>query len=108
MAESIDLIIEFTEPLEFSDLQLDHKTRLSVERLLEILGEAANHISQELKDSHPDVPWRQITDLRNIVSHQYFRIRLETIWEVANNEVPPLKKQIQQILFDLEHASNDD
>lgn len=91
MVEATDWIVKFTEDIDFDGFQLDHKTRLSVERLLEIIGEAANHISQELTDSYPNVPWRQITDLRNVVSHQYFQIRLEIIWEVAINEIPTLR-----------------
>ncbi len=94
IVEAIDWIIEFVEPLDSDTFQQDHKTRLSVARLLEILGEAANHISDELKEAYPNIPWRQITDLRNVISHEYFQIRLEIIWEVAINEIPSLRGQI--------------
>lgn len=106
IAEAISLIEAFTDPLDYEDFRVDHKTRLSVERLLEIIGEAAHHVSQELRDAYPDVPWRQITDLRNVVSHEYFQIRLEIIWEVIMTEVPSLAEKIRQILQNLDHNSS--
>ena len=107
IAEAIDWIAQFIEPMDFDGFRLDHKTRLSIERLLEIIGEAANHINPVLKDSYPDIPWRQITDMRNVVSHEYFQIRLEIIWEVATIEIPLLGNRIQKILVDLDHDSAD-
>ena len=61
---AIALIVEYTESLELASFQHDDKTRLSVERLLEILGEASAHLSAELNVRYPAIPWRQITDLR--------------------------------------------
>jgi len=104
MVEAIDLLAEFVAGMDYASFLEDRKTQLSVERLLEILGEAANHISLELQSQYPHIPWRQITDLRNVVSHQYFRIRTEIIWEVATADVPPLREQLEQILADLDAA----
>jgi uncharacterized protein with HEPN domain len=77
--EATDLILEYTQHLDLVGFRLDRKSQLSVERLLEILREAANHLSNELKDTYPDISWHQITDLRNVVSHEYFQVRLELI-----------------------------
>ncbi|RIK56577.1 MAG: hypothetical protein DCC57_03150 [Chloroflexi bacterium] len=77
--EAIDLITQYVDDMELADFLLDRKTQLSVERLLEIIGEAARHLSLEIKTEHPDIPWRQIIDLRNVVSHEYFRVRPELI-----------------------------
>lgn len=99
--EAIGLIVEYTQPLNLMNFLADRKSQLSVERLLEILGEAANHISPDVKSSYPEVPWRQMTDLRNVVSHEYFQVRLELIWEVATREIPPLAARVEQILNDL-------
>ena len=49
-------------------------------RNLEIIGEASNHISEELKSENPDVHWNKIRGMRNIIIHEYFGVRLETIW----------------------------
>lgn len=89
-------------PLDLSNFLKDRKTQLSIERLLEIIGEAANHVSPEVKILYPNVPWRLITDLRNVVSHEYFQVRAEVLWQVATIEVPILATQIEQILKELE------
>jgi uncharacterized protein with HEPN domain len=77
--EAVELIVEYTQSLDLMGFRLDRKLQLSVERLLEILGEAANRISPDVKTSYPDVPWREMTNLRNVVSHEYFQVRLELI-----------------------------
>jgi uncharacterized protein with HEPN domain len=100
--EAIDWIAEFIDAMEFEDFRIDHKTQLSVERALEIIGEAANHLSSELIARYPQVPWRQIVDLRNVVSHEYFQVRLENIWQVAIEDVPALRDQIARIIKELD------
>ena len=101
MQNAIELIIEFTMQTDLDGFLHDRKTQLSIERLLEILGEAANYITPELKANYPDVPWRQITDLRNVVSHQYFQVRVEVVWDVATQNIPVLARQIQRILQEM-------
>lgn len=77
--------------------------RLSVERLLEITGEASNHISEKLL-YHPDIsaPWRKIIGTRNIIAHEYFRIDYKIIYQIAKEEIIPLKKDIQNILKNID------
>ena len=96
--EACSLIIEYTTHLDLDAFRADRKTQLSVERLFEIVGEAARHISPELKTDYPRIPWREITDLRNVVSHEYFQLRVELIWGVIAQEIPKLARQIRQIL----------
>lgn len=67
----------------------------AVERLLEIIGEAANLLSDETKDSFPNVEWREITNLRILLSHHYFRIDEEQIWETASVSVPELLRKLE-------------
>ena len=98
--EAIELITQYVSGMDLDEFLDDRKTQLSVERLLEIVGEATRHISSELKRDHPHVPWRQITDLRNVVSHEYFQVRPELIWDFAVNEIPTLSHQIRTILQD--------
>ncbi len=65
---------------------------------LQIIGEAARVISQELKARYPNIPWRDISDLRNLIIHEYFRVNLDIIWDIVQNDIPPLKQQIEAIL----------
>lgn len=67
---------------------------------LMVIGEAANHIPDEVKSQYPDIDWRNIIGLRNVVTHEYFRLNLRIIWNVVEVELPILAQQIQTILDD--------
>jgi uncharacterized protein with HEPN domain len=72
--------------------------QLVIERLLEIIGEAASHLSSELQANNDQIPWPRIVGMRNLVSHEYFRVDPQTIWRTAVDSVPTLRQQIQLIL----------
>ena len=65
---------------------------------LEVIGEACARISEELRDKHPDIPWRGYVGMRNILVHQYFGIDLEPVWVAATRELAGLKVSISAIL----------
>ena len=67
-------------------------------RNLEIIGEATINISDDI---NPDVSWKEIRGMRNIVTHQYFGVELNEIWSTVINDIPMLKKQIQKIIEDI-------
>ena len=71
-------------------------------RNLEIIGEAVANVSDDLKRDYPDVSWKEIRGMRNVVTHQYFGVELNEIWSTVINDIPLLKKQIQKIIEDLE------
>jgi len=70
-------------------------------RNLEIIGEASINISDELKEKYPDVGWKEMRGMRNFVTHEYFGVSLTIIWDILINDIPTLKRQIQNIIFDL-------
>ncbi len=70
-------------------------------RNLEIIGEASISISDNLKQSYPDVSWKEMRGMRNFVTHQYFGVELNDIWSTVVNDIPLLKKQIQKIIEDI-------
>ena len=78
----------------FSD---DHVLRIAVVKWLEMIGEAANHITDETKNKYRDVEWQKIISLRNIVVHEYFRIDYRIIWDAATIFLIQLKKEISII-----------
>lgn len=70
----------------------------AVARNLEIIGEAATQLTVEYKDAHPQIPWRKISDFRNVLTHEYFAIDLNLVWEIVQKDLPDLKKQIERLL----------
>lgn len=74
----------------------------SVERCLEILGEAANNLSDDLQQRHPEISWAGIIGMRNRIIHQYFRVDYEILWEVVEDEVPHLKTKLSLLLRETE------
>ncbi len=93
-------IAEYIDTYKFADFKRDYKTVDAVIRNFEIIGEASRKLPQELKDKYPEVPWSEMYLLRNKVSHEYFGIDYEIIWDVATNYLPMNKTQIEAILLD--------
>jgi uncharacterized protein with HEPN domain len=69
---------------------------------LQIIGEAANALSADLVSQYSEVPWAQIVAFRNIVVHEYFRVSLNLVWAIVQNNLPPLKATVEQMLRELE------
>ena len=93
-------VVEFTQGMSFEEFIKDRKTRNAVERNLEIIGEAARHISLDARGSHPDIPWTSIIGLRNIITHEYGEIRYEKVWGICGNRLPGLIARIEAIGVD--------
>ena len=69
---------------------------------IQILGEACRSVSAELKESHPEVPWKKIVGMRHILVHHYFEIDTDVVWSVIEKELPTLKRALALILNELE------
>jgi uncharacterized protein with HEPN domain len=80
----------------------DHKTLMAVRKEIEIIGEAANKISDKIKQQYPTLPWRKMIATRHKLSHEYFGVDAKTIWNVVEKELPTLKGQIQAIVQTLQ------
>ena len=72
--------------------------RFSIERQLEIIGEAANNLSAGLKNKCADIPWKKIISFRNFLAQEYFGIDLELVWGIIESQIPVLKKDIEKVL----------
>ncbi len=98
MLNAIHLIQEFTANLSFDAYLESVLTQSAVERQLEILGEAAHRLSDEFRQAHPEIDWRRIIGLRNILIHRYDEIRQQTIWAVVISELEPLLALLEPLL----------
>jgi len=99
--ESAGLISEWVQDAEKEEFFADKKLQEAVIRRLEVIGEAVKNLSDQLKQKHPEVPWREISGMRDILIHEYFEVDLEEVWETAKNDVPEVVKKISVILQEL-------
>ncbi|MGH2442300.1 MAG: HepT-like ribonuclease domain-containing protein [Chloroflexota bacterium] len=76
----------------------DLRTQDAVLRRMETLADAASHLSGELKERHPEIVWRQLSDFRNVLAHGYFEIRMDQIWQTVMTDLPTLKAVVDDEL----------
>lgn len=101
MVSAIRRVQEFTASLTYEAYLDNILVQSAVERQLEILGEAARRLSNEFRQAHPEIGWRRVIGLRNILIHRYDEIRQETIWKTAISEMEPLRTQLETLLSSL-------
>jgi uncharacterized protein with HEPN domain len=83
-------------------LDTDEVLALAVVRLLEIVGEASKNVSDNLTEKYPEVPWRQIACARDRLTHGYFDVDLDIIWQIVTADLPPLVASLENILVNEE------
>ena len=73
-------------------------------RNLQIIGEAARSIPEEIRALAPEIPWHQIAGMRNVLVHGYFEIDTDLVWDAATRDVPALKPAVEHLLASLDPA----
>lgn len=91
---AIDYISMFTEGLEYEDLVKDPLHLHAVTHNVQVIGEAVFKLSKEFKESHTDTPWQMIEKMRHVLVHDYYQINLEILWDIIQNDLPPLREQV--------------
>ena len=88
----------FLDGIDFEDFEDNIEKQYAVTRALEIIGEAARNIPAEIQERCPQLPWKEMIGMRNIVSHEYFGIDNEVIWRTVKEDLPPLCETVTTIL----------
>lgn len=96
--DAIVQIQKYVEGQSFEQFLSDRKTQDAVVRNLEIIGEAAKHISQPLKQRHPEIPWKSMAGVRDRLVHDYFGINYEIVWKIIKEELPTLIADLRNAL----------
>ncbi|OIN97952.1 hypothetical protein AUJ66_01920 [Candidatus Desantisbacteria bacterium CG1_02_38_46] len=96
--EEIKKIENFVENETYATFIKDEKLQYAIYKAFENIGEASKNISTGLKEKHTDIPWRELAGLRDKLSHGYFGIDCERIWEAVHRDVPAVKAGIEKLI----------
>ena len=90
--------VEMVRNRSRADLDTDRMLNLALVRLSEIVGEAATRIPEAFRSRHPQVPWRDVADLRNRLIHGYDTVNFDILWTIVQDDLPPLIEQLEAII----------
>ena len=96
--DAIERLEKYAGCLSRDELEADVLRYYGIVKNIEIIGEAANMLSSQFKESHTDVEWRPISNMRNFLVHEYFQVDNDTVWVVIHSDIVELKKHILKYL----------
>ena len=96
--DAINEIDDYTSTVEFAEFSKNAMMRFASVKQIEIIGEAANLITPEVRYKYKEIEWRQIIGLRHILVHEYFGIDFDLIWQIIKKDIPALKKEVIKML----------
>jgi len=96
--QAITFIREYVKDMDYKAFEADRKTQDAVIRNLEIIGEAARTVPDEVRDKAAEIEWYKIIALRNILIHEYFGVNLKIIWDVIQNKLDAVESTCRRLL----------
>lgn len=101
--DSITLILKYAENIDKNQFESNEMLQDAVFRRFEIIGESSKKIPKNIRDKYNEIPWRQMSDLRNILIHEYFGVNLDMVWNIIEKELSNLAFNIKKIIEDIKN-----
>ena len=98
MVEAAREIRGFVKGIAAREFLRNRMIQMAVERAVEIIGEAARHVSDSFKQDHPEIPWRKIVAQRHVLAHEYGDIKQDRMWDIATKYAPELIAQLEPLM----------
>ncbi len=98
---AIESIGSFVEGMSLDEFLADDKTASAVVRKLEVIGEAAKQVPAAIRQQYPEVPWKEMAGMRDVLIHFYFGVNLRLVWKTVQEDLPTTQKHIARILEEL-------
>jgi uncharacterized protein with HEPN domain len=100
--DEIDFVLSATSGKTLADVQEDGMLQRACSRSIEIIGEAAKNVSSALRKANPRIPWKQLAAMRDKLIHQYFGVNWVIVWDVIENHLPTLRRDIGALVSTIE------
>jgi uncharacterized protein with HEPN domain len=98
IVDAVRRVLEYTSGMTQDEFYDDQKTIDAVVRNIEIIGEAARHVPDEIQARAPEVPWAQMRGMRNVVIHEYDTVDVEIVWQTVQEDLPSLVEPLERLL----------
>ena len=98
MLDNAEKALEFVHGMEYDEFFEDQKSVYAVVRALEIIGEAARQVPEDVRADHPGLAWREIGGMRNKLSHEYFGVNSKVVWRTLKEDLPPMIPALRKML----------
>ncbi len=96
--DAIAEIQRFTQDMDYDTFKMDEKSIRAVEMNFIIIGEAASHITEEIEEKYPTIPWNLMRAMRNRIVHAYFNVDEKLMWDTITNDLPPLVPELEKLI----------